>query len=364
MKREDCPAGGFSEDFMTKKKMVRLAAIVAFLPLFCVGLDSVLANAHTNVGKLAFNGFYAEEENTLDGVYLGSSAAYRFWNPTRAYETEGISVFCLATPSQPIVLYPSLIEEVEKTQSPQVYVLELRDALRSADRMRGINIRRVTDNMKQSATRMQAIDAGLAFAEQGDNEVNLNKAAYYVPLTRYFYGKSTLGDASIKELLLEKPQSPTKGFFLGAGSHKSRSQEEPVYSKDLQPLEPESRDAMEELLAYCATLDAEVLFVLSPYAEQDAQVMGMMNALVQLVEESGYPILNFNTKKLAEELGIDWSRDYYNQRHMNLLGAQKYTDYLADYLVAHYDLEDHRSDAAYASWDEAYGYYLEFAKEK
>lgn len=349
---------------MTKMKTIRFLVIAMFVLLLCICLNSALTNIHTNVGKLVFNCFYAEKEDTIDGVYLGSSATYRFWNPARAYGKEGISVFCFATPSQPIVLYRSLIEEVEKTQDPKVYIMELRDAMRSADRMREINIRRVTDNMKQSLTRIQAIHAGLAFAEKGDNEVSLNKAAYYLPLTRYYYGERTLEDISMKELLLEKPQSPAKGFFLGAGSYKERPQEKPAYSAKLQPLKPESREAMEELLSYCDTLDAEVLFVLSPYAEQDAHVMGMMKELARMVQASGYPMLNFNTKKLAKRIGINWNTDYYDKRHMNLSGAQKYTDYFSKYLKKHYNLADHRSDAAYESWNEAYAYYLEFVREK
>ena len=43
------------------------------------------------------------------------------------------------------------------------------------------------------------------------------------------------------------------------------------------------------------------------------------------------------------------------------LGAEKYTAWLAQYLLEHYALPDHRGDPAYASWDESF---LRFSEEE
>lgn len=39
--------------------------------------------------------FYQEEEDSLDGVVVGSSAAYRYWRPPEAFNRHGWR--CIAT---------------------------------------------------------------------------------------------------------------------------------------------------------------------------------------------------------------------------------------------------------------------------
>ena len=54
---------------------------------------------------------------------------------------------------------------------------------------------------------------------------------------------------------------------------------------------------------------------------------------------------------MYDEIGIDFSTDFADSGHLNVHGAEKVSVYLADYMTAHFDLPDHRGDAAYSSWD-------------
>ena len=49
--------------------------------------------------------------------------------------------------------------------------------------------------------------------------------------------------------------------------------------------------------------------------------------------------------------------------HVNVVGAQKVTAFLEDWLEENYDLPDRRGDAAYASYDAAYGNWLAYQEE-
>ena len=82
-----------------------------------------------------------------------------------------------------------------------------------------------------------------------------------------------------------------------------------------------------------------------------------------MVEERGYQVLNFNTPEMAQALDLDWETDFYNSKHVNFLGAEKYTEYLSKYLEENYDLPDHRDDPKYESWEEAYQYYLDYVED-
>ena len=62
---------------MTKKQAIRAAI---FILLFLVMLQSVTYIIRTNGDiKDIFTGFYAEKENTLDAILIGSSPVYTYY---------------------------------------------------------------------------------------------------------------------------------------------------------------------------------------------------------------------------------------------------------------------------------------------
>lgn len=75
------------------------------------------------------------------------------------------------------------------------------------------------------------------------------------------------------------------------------------------------------------------------------------NGTARLAEELRLTYLDYN---LREEfpLGLDWRTDTPDAgSHLNVLGAEKLTDALGEYLVSHYSLPDHRGEAGYEDWD-------------
>lgn len=59
--------------------------------------------------------YYAEEDNTINTVLIGSSSMYRYWIPTQAYEEQGYTSMLIGTAAQDIRLAPYLMEEAAKT---------------------------------------------------------------------------------------------------------------------------------------------------------------------------------------------------------------------------------------------------------
>lgn len=348
---------------MAKKNVIRLIVFILICALLFIYLNQVFTISDTDENSQIINSFYAEPENSLDGVYLGSSATNRFWNGSRAYDKYGFAIFGLATFSQPLVLYQCLIEEIEKSQNPKLYILELRDATESADDITEEGIRRVTDNLQHSLTWIKAINISLEYAQQGDNNVDTNKMNYYFTILKY-HGRWNSNDFSSDDLFLKKTTDKTKGLVLGKNCFKQAVQEKGIYTDKTRKLAPETEAILNNLLDYCDTLDAQVLFVLSPYLETDTVKLGRMNEAERIVKQRGYSVLNFNTEALFESVGFDLDRDYYDYKHVNLLGSEKFTDYLAQYIESHYKLQDHRRDSTYQSWCDAYEYYLDYVSDK
>ncbi|MDO4544576.1 MAG: hypothetical protein Q4C25_00320 [Bacillota bacterium] len=346
-----------------KKNAIRAGIFVVVAALLLFYLNSVFNIADSDSNKQIFNAFYAEEENTIDAIYFGTSASNRYFIGPEAYQETGATIFTLATMGMPLFFIPTLMDEVEKTQSPQLYIIELRWVLKTKDMITDAHIRRVTDSMKYSSNRSQAIEDALEFTEGAEGELsNIEEPLdYYIPIIKY-HSRLETGDLTPGDVFLANSKNETKGYVTSPKTLKQVSQKEGVYSEERSALSPEAEEALVELLDYCDGLDQEILFVLSPYSVKDGQ-MGKFNTAMDMVRQRGYEVVNFNTEAMVEELGLDWETDFYNSKHVNYLGAQKYTDYLTEYIAANYDLPDHRGEEGYESWEEAYQYYLDFVAD-
>lgn len=349
---------------VSRNNLIRCLIFLLILGVAFLYLNQVFSIAESEESKKNFNQFYSEKENSLDGIYFGASSANRYWNSPLAYHETGIAVYNLATSSQTIVAVKSLMKEVVKTQeNPKVFVVELRWLNRGHDEIEETFIRKVTDSMRFSKERIECINEQVDFALPGDNDIVDNKIDYYIPILKY-YGRWNGGDLTADDFRLNSAKALWKGFTLSGGkSFQQLPKDPPVYTDRTETLAPESQEVFEELLDYCDSIDTEVLFVLSPHSVKEEDV-GRLNEAVRIAESRGYPVLNFNTKEMVEKLDINFETDFYNANHANILGAEKYTKYLADYVAKHYNLEDHRGDPAYKSWDESYEAYLDFVSEK
>ena len=63
------------------------------------------------------------------------------------------------------------------------------------------------------------------------------------------------------------------------------------------------------------------------------------NKMASIVNEYGFSYYNFEND--AKQIGIDEKHDFYNEDHMNVYGALKFTDYLAEKLLYREELETH-----------------------
>ncbi|MBQ3520690.1 MAG: hypothetical protein IJA50_02180, partial [Firmicutes bacterium] len=87
-------------------KAVRVVLFVIIAALLLVYLNRVFTIGNSDSNKQIFNGFYAEEEETIDVMYLGTSATNRYFIPPIAYNEEGIAAFDLATMGLPMFFVP------------------------------------------------------------------------------------------------------------------------------------------------------------------------------------------------------------------------------------------------------------------
>ena len=285
-------------------------------------------------------GFYAEEKDTLDIVAFGSSALYRYLNTPYLWREFELTSYNVSTPSQSIHMVEDLIDEVLKTQSPQLIVVEARKFLMTDDK--SDNSERfcfVHDNMKYSWNRIELINSVL---DDWSERINA-----YFDIIVYHDGWENI---TIDNLLCmdNKNTHELKGW---TNIDTVKKVAVPKIKKDIEPSPiPEvSEEVVISLMEKCKKENIELLFVSTPW-EINEKNQARSKYLEGLVEEYGFKFLDCNL--YLEECELDFSRDFYNKRHTNLVGSEKVTKFVGNYIMENYNLDTEHSEEVTADWNE------------
>lgn len=330
-------------------KKIYVIKAVAFVAIFAVLLGAVskvmtYPADYRNYQWVA--GFYEEEENSLDAVYIGSSNCYAFWSPLTAWEEFGIAVFPYSTNAQPFIAAKYLIQETKKTQPDALFIVDINTLEDSSLMIESMH--HLVDYMpfslnKIALTKHLADAGGYSLSESME---------LYLPIIRYHDRWDELNPDDFNYKLDGLKGASTYYSFLA----ESRDISESYITTDEEfELEEELKASVNDLLDYCDEEQVKVLFVTVPRQEVDVDMVKRFNAVNNLIASRGYPTLNLNG--MTEEVGIDLTKDYYNDKHTNIHGAIKFTRYLSEYLIENYHLEDKRGNEAYAGWDNAWNMY-------
>ena len=187
-------------------------------------------------------GFYAEDRDSLDVVGFGSSALYRYLNSPLLWKQQGITSYGIATAAQPVYVIPSLIDEVEKTQSPQLYIIETRRFTDTDNEVIKENrLRQIADNMKVSWNRFKIVTELTEGFE--------DRLSYGFDLIKYHGNWENLTEESW-EYLFNAKEHPLKGWSVNS-RHKIISY---LDVKDITgeiPITEKSEKELREIIEKC-----------------------------------------------------------------------------------------------------------------
>ena len=287
-----------------------LGTILRLLSLFSIRLGQD-RNPKKNYASTSL---FTEPDFSIDVLTIGTSNVYCGVNPLQWWQSSGIASYTWGEPSQRLFDTYQYLKQIYRHQSPKVVFLE-------------------ADPLFRDATWLQAADS---YAKA--------QIARLFPIVTYHRFLSPdrfdnfCGDGS----------SLTHGYCLRTGTQEPSSKK--TYLKpdsDAAPVFDICRQAMEQCINYCREQGSEV--VLLSVCDRGWRT-DRHNAVAELAEEWGVPYLDLNID-LAKT--IDWRQDTADGgTHLNYRGAEKVTAYLEAYLQEHYDLPDHRSDPAYADWNQ------------
>ena len=326
------------------KKAVRFILFITILVVCVLFAQTKLCYDDELKTQHFIKDYYELDGNTVDVICTGTSAVQRGWLVPTVYEKYGIASYSLASASQPFCLTKNIMKEALKTQQPKLFLIDIRSAIETPSELEEAKVRRVTDNMKESLNRIDAINTLREFASHGKNDIDTGDISLYVKIARYH----TLADPN------NRPEDKGVEYFGGFAYYEpSNFNIVPMQYvgivNDRAPINKYAEAALNDLLDYCDSIDAEVLFTLIPYAGEEEEI-AKVNTAIDIVKARGYECLNFLQEPLRSEIGVDFDKFFYNERHTNLYGSNQYINYIAAYIQDKYVIPDHRGDDRYNLW--------------
>lgn len=316
------------------------------------------------IGRPYYNGsynyniwqyFYEEDDNTHNVVSIASSAMYRYWVPTLAYSEYGFTSFTIGSTRLPFNTVPYIIEEVMKTQNPDVIVVEVRSLLNQriseiddneygqAD-MQSWVLDIISSGMNYSSTRFNMIHDVYVDTE-GDYELY-----WHFPILKHHSLEYSLPlSERVKRIFSSK--DPYKSTYLHSGVEVLDGESENKELFGEYYLTDAEKALIDKVVAKAAEYDVELLFVATPYhlGKSDAS---MLKSFEEYAQEKNYTYVDFND--YTDEIGLDNETDFYNELHTNLVGAEKFTKYFSQYLLDNYELDNvNLTSAQVTEWETA-----------
>lgn len=334
--------------------------ILIIILCLCVGILQKYFYVFFSDVKVRMDGFYLEDEDTLDVVFIGSSELYNDFSPGIAYGEYGFTSYALGTPEGSAALWEWQLEEVLRHQSPQLIVVEINAALfDNAEALyKDAVLRHFLDNIPLSRNKINAIKA----LPLQDNAIS-----YYVPFIKY-HGSADIGSSWLSaktELQMEsRGYSLLKGIYTNPKSI-DPNQELIDVTNDNSTLDllPDAEIYLRNFLDHCKEKGLNnVIFTRLPHRINSAEKYARYqrcNRAAQIIQEYGFPFINFEGKN--EELGLSVHSDYYDNDHLNIAGQQKFTRYFSEYMINHLGLSPRElTSEQVTAWNESYSYTLRF----
>ena len=324
------------------KKMVGLILFLGMGFVMFIMVSYVLRPRIDGSNRKYFTGFYEAEKNSLDIVTMGSSAIYRYFHNPVLWEEYELTSFNMATSDQPIEVLENLVDEVHKTQSPQLFIVETRQFLTSETnegKIDEVALRRVTDNMNYSWNRIDLINKTVKDWS--------SRWTHYLDII-YYHDNWESFDVHALEYYDNKEPHRLNGWRNVLTVKKQRMPQNKEI-KERKKVSPTSESVLRSFLEKCKEEEIKVLFVASPWKLSENK-MKQNNYIGDIIREYGFDFLDCNL--LYEEIGLDPKTDFYNKRHTNMWGAEKFTRYVAEYIQNKYAIKGSHTEGVIKAWNE------------
>lgn len=329
---------------MKKRILIAVCALLAMAILLGL-LQALLVPKYRTNPEGALIGEYYAESGGHDVIFVGDCEVYESFIPAVLWKEYGISSYVRGSAQQLVWQSYYLLEETFRYEKPRAVVFNVLSLKYGTPQSEAFN-RMTLDGMKWSTSKVSAILASMTEEE--------SFVEYVFPLLR-FHSRITSLTADDFRYAFSAPAVSLCGYLMQTGvkpmSEELASLEGPRLSDYTLP--KTAMDYLEKMRVLCEENGCELILVKSPtnswgywwYDQWEEQI-------VEYAANHG--VTYYNLIPLCETIGIDWSRDTYDEGvHLNVYGAEKTSRYFGKLLTEQHGILDRRNESALASrWTE------------
>lgn len=345
---------------MFDKKEKKLCRLSLWIGLFLSGLFCINGIFEDKSEKENMYSIKYEERGTIDVIFFGNSHANQAFLPMELWREHGYTSYNMAQVSQTFPLVYYCIEDAIKLQHPDLIVVDLFAATSYSNDFD--NMHKTLDNLTFT-TRMQAINEFVAEDK---------KTEYIFPLYVYHERWASLELRDFYPYILRfiPEKNVSKGARLMPNWEKCEVPENAVefaFNGETNVLPEEAVYWYKRLKQLCDENNAEAIFVVVPYQmpvesteEATIEQMKLYNATEEWCNENEVGYLNLFRN--LDEMDFDYSTDMQDVSHVNILGAEKVTEFVGEYISENCVITDSRDNiSTKTKWD---GFYEAYLKER
>ena len=324
------------------KIAVRIAAFLGCAALLLYGLTVFLKDKRVTFDydtTRKVEGFYAEEKDSLDFVFVGSSQMFTSVVPAVLWEEYGITSYDFGANEQPMYLSYYYIKEALKYQDPKAIVLEVSYCNAPEYTHEGVHHINL-DDLRMGPVKLEAIFDVIPEGE---------RFPYIFELAKYHDTWTTMDKASFQYIGADK-HNPYKGYTpsLDGFADGGEFNEEIAKVTEKAELAELSVKYMEKIIALCKEENVDLLFLKTP--NDHIQNQPEYNAVADIAENHNIPYLDLN-------------REMKGQLHNHVFHAETITKRIGEWLTSLYEVEDKREKPEFAQWNEDADYYYRYAHQ-
>lgn len=342
-----------------RQRFLFLARAALFTIVFCLALDWV-SSILRDKSSSTLPGFYLEERETIDVLFLGTSHVYQSVNPVLLFHEYGIAGYDLTGSAQHLWSTLDYLEEALKIQKPKLAVVDVFSmVLREDYDYDKAYFRKNTQALRSLPIFCRTV---------GEHVPEGERLSYYFDIIMYHENWKGVNEVSFSTL---RPDEPYKGYVYSREVTPAEMISDTSHITGAADIPPKNLEYLNRIIQLLKDNGIEIMlvnmpFVFDVYAGHNSPEMQreILNGVAAFAHEQGIHFVDYTGRQNYAD--IDWSTDSADGgAHLNIWGAEKLTLHLGGYLLDHYDLPDRRGDMQYASWEESYQKYrqTELAEE-
>lgn len=291
-------------------------------------------------GVTTMQDYYEQPAGTVDVLMLGSSRSGINFDCEELWKEYGISSYMLWGSFQPMWNTYYYLKEAIKVNRPKVVVLETNTGIYSFeysdDERQYVN----TYGMKMSSNKVEAVQASAPQERWAD--LLLGLPIYH---TRY----TELTETDFRRYPWNISKHVSKGGSVRYGSGTLTDYGDAADLVTIKEVNFKEELYLRKIIELCQSENLPLLLIEGPVTDR-TNLQPYFNYIKTIADEYSLPYLNYNL--LDADTGLNISDIYVDNAHLNTNGGRKVSSHLGKYLMDNYELQDHRGDKAYQSWED------------